>query len=64
VLAQHPNGAPDRSFGPGDSGAFPIPIGNKSAARAIRVLPDGRIIVAGMTELADGISWFVARYLP
>ena len=64
VIGDLANGREDRSFGPGDGGAFSAAFATTSAAVALRVLGDGRILVAGTTKLGGAITWYVARIVP
>jgi hypothetical protein len=64
VLRDQADGREDRSFGTGDGGAFSAAFGASSSTASVRVLPDGRLLVAGTTKLRDGITWYVARVLP
>ncbi|MGH9136915.1 MAG: Ig-like domain-containing protein [Acidimicrobiales bacterium] len=60
ALARYnPDGTLDDTFG-GD-GTVVLSIGTRSVARAVRVLADGRIVVAGgATELAGGVGLWLA----
>jgi uncharacterized delta-60 repeat protein len=55
------NGQLDTTFGAG--GVLTTAIGSNDAANAVAVQPDGRIVIAGLTTLADK-DYLVARYNP
>jgi hypothetical protein len=64
VFASLGDGSPDLSLGTGDAGIFPITVGDSPSVHAAHVLPDGRLLVAGMIQVGSASRWFVARYLP
>jgi uncharacterized delta-60 repeat protein len=63
LLGDLPDGAPDPLFGATGS----LLSGTNTPTRdsvVLRILPDGRVVMAGSVQVGDAISWFVARYLP
>ena len=65
AFADLPDAAPNLLFGLGSGGVFPLTmVGATSEATAIRVLPDGSLLVAGTAEVNGAATWFVARILP
>lgn len=57
------NGLPDTGFGAGGGVVDPIGFGGSCYARAVAVLDDGRILVAGTCEMGGGDSDFVVLRL-
>jgi uncharacterized delta-60 repeat protein len=61
VLRLLADGAPDPSFGSGGKVTTVVP-GGTSAAEAVAIQPDGKIVVAGAAEVAGNVDFFFARY--
>ena len=62
VARYDPDGSLDSSFG-GD-GVVTTPFGTYSGANAIAIDPQGRIVVAGHADNAEGLGFGLARYNP
>ena len=62
VIALGADGRADATFGDA-TGVLVIPL-PRSAARGVRVLSDGRILVAGSFDDGAGARWFVAAFRP
>ena len=63
VVAFGADGRPELTFGDA-TGKLAIPLAGIAAARNVRLLSDGRILVGGSLVDPSGERWFVAAFLP
>ena len=58
----NPDGTPDASFADGGKGVYHV--GTTGSARAVRVRPDGRVVIAGTTNASGNADFAVLRLTP
>jgi uncharacterized delta-60 repeat protein len=62
VMRLNGDGSPDTGFGGGGTGVFvQTAVSDPNVGKALALQPDGKIVVGGQTQVADG-DWVVARY--